>query len=247
LPVPRESPEYRGLSDWVVRKILDAIRNGAIVPGDRLVEREVAERFGVSRAPVRDAIHRLEGLGIAERRMPRGVFVRPWTPEDNAELLSLNNVLILLSVQTGIDRLTEDDLAELDRLVAEGARLVDAGLLTYAEAEDLEIRFHKIIIRASGHRRLIELTDNLYLTLALYPREVYEYRDGRPWLQLHSSLLDTLKRRDHEAAVACVLRNAQDAEEVLKKVSHPGSSSPERDGHGRGTAIQPAAEAPATR
>ena len=218
MPVPRESPEYRGLSDWVVVKILDAIRSGAISPGDRLVERDVAERFGVSRAPVRDAIHRLEGLGIAERRMPRGVLVRPWTTQDDAELLSLNNVLILLSVQTGIDRLTEDDLRELDGIVAKARELVDTGQLTYAEAQELEIRFHKVIISASGHRRLIELTDNLYLTLALYPREVYEYLQGEHWLRLHARLLDTLKRRDYDAAVACVLRNGRESEEVLRTV-----------------------------
>ena len=232
-PVPRESPEYRGLSDWVVVKILDAIRAGAISPGDRLVERDVAERFGVSRAPVRDAIHRLEGLGIAERRMPRGVFVRPWTRQDDAELLSLNNVLILLSVQTGIHRLTKDDLRELDAIVARGQELVDTEELTYADATELEIAFHKVIIKASGHRRLIELTDNLYLTLALYPREVYEYLHGRHWLQLHARLLDTLRRRDYDAAVACVLRNGREAEEVLRNVLRDRSPADSTDSEPR--------------
>ena len=218
MPVPLEAPEYRGLSDWVVVKILDAIRNGAITPGDRLVEREVAERFGVSRAPVRDAIHRLEGLGIAERRKPRGVFVRPWTTQDSAEVLSLNNVLILLSVQAAIHRLTEDDLDQLEEIVGEVARLVDAGALRDTEAQALEIRFHKVIIKASGHRRLMELTDSLYLTLALYPREVFQWLGGRHSLEMHTRLLETLKRRDLPAAVACVLRNGEESEQVLRRV-----------------------------
>lgn len=80
MPVPSDAPAYRGLSEWVALKLLDAVKRGAIAAGEQLVERDVATRLGVSRAPVRDAFQRLERLGVAERDQARNLRVRQWTP-----------------------------------------------------------------------------------------------------------------------------------------------------------------------
>ena len=109
-----EGPDYRGLSEWVVLKVIDAVRKGAFVPGERLLEEDLARRYGVSRAPVRDAIHRLENLGVVQRRQPRGVYVTHWTPDDRAEVLAIADALILASVQLAIHRLTQEDFQALD-------------------------------------------------------------------------------------------------------------------------------------
>jgi len=112
-------PVYRALTDWVVLKILDAVRTGEFVPDQRLSEEDLAKRFDVSRAPVRDALHRLEQIGVVERRPPRGMYVRSWTDADYAEVLALVDALNLLSVQLSFGRLTEDDCAQLERIVDE--------------------------------------------------------------------------------------------------------------------------------
>ncbi len=122
-----ESPVYRDLTDWVVLCVLESVRRGDIRPSERLVEHEVATRFGVSRAPVRDALHKLETLGVVERRRPRGVYVRSWTDQDATEVLELMDALILLSVQLSVDKLSTDDLRELAEVVEESGPTVRVG------------------------------------------------------------------------------------------------------------------------
>ena len=105
---PSPKPVYRALTDWVVLKMLDGVRKGEFVPDQRLSEEDLAKRFEVSRAPVRDALHRLEQIGVVERRPPRGMYVRSWTEADHAEVHALVDALNLLSVQLSFGRLTEE-------------------------------------------------------------------------------------------------------------------------------------------
>lgn len=148
MPLVSESPAYRDLSDWVVLRVLDAIRNGRIRPGDRLVEHDVAATFGVSRAPVRDALHKLETLGVVERRQPRGVYVRSWSDQDATEVVELTDALILTSVQLGADRLTDEDLAELESLLLEAAAVANSAEDDPARRQELDLQFHLVIARA---------------------------------------------------------------------------------------------------
>src|ERR1019366_10369144 len=116
-------PVYRALTDWVVLKILEGVRKGDLVPDQRLSEQDLAKRFDVSRAPVRDALHRLEQIGVVERRLPRGSYVRRWTDADRAEVLALLDALILLSVQLSVGRLTPDDFAKLEQIIEESKQV----------------------------------------------------------------------------------------------------------------------------
>ena len=161
MPLPSESPAYRDLSDWVVLRVLDAIRNGGIRPGDRLVEHEVAATFGVSRAPVRDALHKLETIGVVERRLPRGVYVRSWSDQDATEVVELIDALILTSVQMGADRLTDDDLAQLERYLVDTAALANSADDDPVRRQEMDLEFHLIIARAAGNRRVVQMMETL--------------------------------------------------------------------------------------
>ena len=115
LALQPDTPDYRDLSEWVAVKIMNGIRDGDIVPGERLVEHDVAARLGVSRAPVRDALRRLEVLGVVVRRAPRGYFVQTWTERDAMEILLLLDAVINLSVRLAIGRLSAADFAQLEQ------------------------------------------------------------------------------------------------------------------------------------
>lgn len=209
------TPVYRVLTDWVVLKILDGVRNGTFLPDQRLSEEDLAQRFEVSRAPVRDALHRLEQLGVVERRPPRGAWVRTWTDADRAEVLALLDALILLSVQLSIGRLTPDDFAQLEQIIEEAKQESNGD----AQHDRLQIQrdanFHLIIARATGNGRLVELMERLMLPLQLYVTESHEYLQRDFWLRIHVGLLETLRSGDLEKAVACSLANARESRAIL--------------------------------
>jgi DNA-binding GntR family transcriptional regulator len=209
------TPVYRALTDWVVLKVLDGVRKGEFPPGHRLREEDLAQRFEVSRAPVRDALHRLEQLGVVERRLPRGAYVREWTDADRAEVLALLDALILLSVQLSVGRLTPDDFAQLEQLIDEARRATDGN----AEEDQMQIQrdanFHLVIARATGNRRLVDLMEHLMLPLQLYVTEAHEYLKHDFWLRIHVGLLETLRSGDLDKAVACSLANAREARAML--------------------------------
>jgi DNA-binding GntR family transcriptional regulator len=257
MPYRSESPAYRDLTDWVVLCVLESVRRGDIRPGERLVEHEVAARFGVSRAPVRDALHKLETLGVVERRRPRGVYVRAWTDQDATEVLELMDALILLSVQLSVDKLSPEDLRELAEVVEESGRLSESVTADPARQLELDLRFHMIIARKSGNRRVAQLIETLGLPMQLYARETYGALERGFAYRIHTDLLEALRRRDKSAAVASVLRHAPESEAVFARavqgrVPAPGDAAPMEPpeppvpGRGRPARVAPRRPAPQT-
>jgi len=213
LALQADSPDYRDLSEWVAVKIMDGIREGDIVPGSRLVEHELAARLGVSRAPVRDALRRLEVLGVVVRQLPRGYFVQRWTERDAMEILLLLDAAINLSVRLAIGRLTPAEFAKLEEVLEQTRELVDMDCHDPKRYWPLDVRFHHIIAQAAGHRRLLELIQHLTLPIELTPKS-FMFRDDPAFaLRQHTALLEALKSNDRDAALACVARNAREREE----------------------------------
>ena len=217
MPPVSASPAYRDLSDWVVLRVLEAIRAGDIRPGERLVEHDVAARFMVSRAPVRDALHKLESLGVAERRFPRGIYVRAWTDQDATELLQVLDALILMSVQLAADRLTSNDLEALTGILRETERVLAQAEPDPARRLALDLEFHRVIAEASGNRRLADLMTGLSLPLSLYTHETYAVDGSFSSASIHADLLEALRRRDVAASVASVLRNAPKSRAMFER------------------------------
>jgi len=208
-------PVYRAHTDWVVLRILGGVHNGEFLPDQRLSEQNLAQRFDVSRAPVRDALHRLEQIGVVERRLPRGSYVRRWTDADRTEVLALLDALILLSVQLSVGRLTPDDFAKLEQIIEESKQLADSDAQEDRMQIQRDANFHLIIARASGNGRLVELMEQLMLPLQLYVTEAHDYLQRDFWLRIHASLLETLRAGDVEKAVACSLTNARESRAML--------------------------------
>lgn len=216
-------PVYRALTDWVVLKILDGVRKGEFLPDQRLSEENLASRFDVSRAPVRDALHRLEEIGVVERRPPRGLYVRTWTSADHAEVLALVDALNLLAVQLSFGRLTEDDFAQLERIVEEAKQAPEGGIEEDRRQIQRDADFHLVIARASGNRRLVELMERLILPCVLYSTEAHEYLQRDFWVSIHGGLLEALRSGDLQRAELRSISNARESREMM---FHTGSHRP---------------------
>ncbi|GHH02854.1 GntR family transcriptional regulator [Streptomyces lanatus] len=127
---------------------------GRLRPGDRLVERELAERLGVSRVPVREAIRALVVEGFVQFESARRTVVRRLTPADVNELFELREALEVYAAGLAASRATPQDLAEVEQLLDQAAAATEAG-----DAEvitDVNSRLHDRIVAMAGNTLLIE-------------------------------------------------------------------------------------------
>ncbi|MFJ6841660.1 GntR family transcriptional regulator [Streptomyces griseoluteus] len=145
----------------VRERVLAALRqdiiSGRLGPGDRLVERELADRYGVSRVPVREAIRALVGEGFVLFESARRTVVRRLTPDDVRELFELREALEVYAAGLAASRATPGALEDLRALLAEAATATEAG-----EAEaitDVNTRFHDRILAMAGNGLLVSVLE----------------------------------------------------------------------------------------
>lgn len=177
---------------------------GSLRPGDRLVERELAERFGVSRVPVREAIRALVAEGFVHFETPRRTVVRRLTPTDVKELFELREALEVYAAGLAASRATREDLAEVQELIDRAAAATEAG---DAEAiTDVNSRLHDRIMAMAG---------NSLLTEALEPvagRLRWMTRRNEEWPQLlveHRELYEAIASGDPDRARAHALTHVR--------------------------------------
>jgi DNA-binding GntR family transcriptional regulator len=146
----------------VAAELRQLIKTGEIAPGTHLRQAEVAERFGVSTTPVREAFVALAREGLVRQDAHRGVVVFVPSVEELAEIYEIRAVLEPLATEIAAKKLTEDDLAALDRIVEE---MRDAEPRRYLE---LNRELHGRIYAAAGRPRLIEMIAGLREAAANY-------------------------------------------------------------------------------
>lgn len=183
----------------VVDAIRGAIISGDFSPGQRLVEAELTERFGASRAAVRDALVQLDGEGLVERIQNRGARVRAVSLEEAVEITEIRMALEGLCAAKAAGRATESDHAELRGI---GERMRDAvGSGDVFGYSDLNKELHALLLTISGQRTARTVLDRLrgqnvrhQFRLATQP--------GRPQISLpeHLAIIDAVCAGDAEAA-----------------------------------------------
>ncbi|MFB7630310.1 GntR family transcriptional regulator [Streptomyces sp. NPDC056149] len=195
-------------SSWLRDQVLDGLRDriatGRLKPGDRLVERDLAEDFGVSRVPVREAIRILLNEGVLEALSPRRIAVKEMSRRDVENLFDMREALEVLATRRAAERATQEGLDELARLL-EDARL--ATLTGRAER----------ISRANlaYHHRIVELADNELLGATLESLEgrlrwLFQQIDDPVALhEEHRALTLAIASRDTEAAADASLRHVR--------------------------------------
>ena len=148
------APPSRLLSDHIADQLREAIVEGQLESGQRIVEREIAEVMQTSRGPVRDALLLLENEGLVVRYTHRGTFVTRLTKEDAEEIWTLRQAIESVVVEYALKRATPQDLEELDNLVEEMDAKVKAGY-SLSDATELDLDFHRTLCRISGHKRAL--------------------------------------------------------------------------------------------
>ena len=176
--------------------VLEAIDSGVYQPGDRLVESELAERFGVSRTPVREALQRLETQAILVRD-GRSMVVASLDHDQLGELYAVRAQLEGLAAQLAAQHAAPEEIRILQDMVAKDALLVDdpAGL---ARANR---RFHRQIHLASHNRYLIRQLESVHRTMALLTTTSLAAEGrGVDVIAEHSAIVEAIANRDMETA-----------------------------------------------
>lgn len=183
----------------VATGIRDAILAGEFVPNQRLVEADLAERFGASRAAVRAALLELANEGLIERVQNRGARVRAISLEEAIEISELRMVIEGLCAAKAAERVTEDGVRLLAGIAEDMRAAVASGdVFGYSRLNE---RLHREIREISGQRTAAEVLERLraqsvrhQFKLAMHP--------GRPAVSLpeHLAIIEAIRARDPEAA-----------------------------------------------
>ncbi|QRM34954.1 GntR family transcriptional regulator [Microvirga sp. VF16] len=163
------------LRSIVAEKIAASILSGEFEPGAQLKEAALAERLGVSRAPVREALRLLEERRLVESHPYSGARVTVFTPEDVADLYELREVLEARAAYKAAMRATEEDIAELKAIIDQEATQI-SGEAVEATGDEPNIDFHQKIIQISGNREFARLMNNDFWR---YNRILYRMHWGR--------------------------------------------------------------------
>lgn len=177
--------------------ILEAIDAGVYKPGDRLVESELAERFGVSRTPVREALQRLETQSMLSRD-GRSLIVASLDHNQLAELYTVRTELEGLAARLAARHATEEEMRVLRAMVEEDKALLGGDPRTLSRANK---RFHKQIHLASHNRFLVQQLDLVHRSMALMATTSFA-AEGRDAIGLaeHDAIVTAIEARDGEAA-----------------------------------------------
>ena len=176
--------------------ILAAIDSGVYRPGDRLVESELAERFGVSRTPIREALQRLETQSLLSRD-GRSLIVASLDHNQMAELYAVRTELEGLAARLAARHATEEEVQVLRDMVEEDrALLSDPKALARANR-----RFHSMIHLSSHNRFLVQQLDLVHRSMALMaPTSLAARGRGEIALAEHQAIVEAIARRDEDAA-----------------------------------------------
>jgi len=141
-------------AERVYDDLREAIIGGEYTPGERLRTEALAERFGTSRTPVREALVLLEGDGLVELEPRRGAVVRSFDAADLVDLYEVRAILEARAAQLAALRLTREDLDALDATCDRAESMAGSGKIAIETLIASNDEFHRIIVEASGSARL---------------------------------------------------------------------------------------------
>ncbi|MEL7629080.1 GntR family transcriptional regulator [Pectobacterium aroidearum] len=175
--------------------LINAIEKGELLPGERLQETRLAKQFGLSRTPIREALHRLEALGLVEPGPQRGLMIAQISYERLRQLFAVREGLERLAMELAVASASAEELALLQDMVDVEKTLTDSRQL-----HDHNRLFHRQIYRATHNPYLNEMLENLRIHLSLLRGTTYE-----------STERTEEARREHQAIVAALVRRDKDA------------------------------------
>lgn len=193
--------ENISLREAVYQTLRTAILTNVFQPGERLMEMKLASQLGVSRTPVREAIHLLEKESLVKQEPHKGVVVSQITLKQLRDVLEVRSMFEELAVQLACRRASEEDFGRLREAEDSFSRAVLQGApVTELAAGD--VAFHDVIYHMTDNEKLIQLVANLWEQIYRYRIEyLKDVRCREALVQEHRQLVEALCARNEEEAV----------------------------------------------
>lgn len=211
--------EFLPLRDVVFNTLRKAILTGELKPGERLMEIHLANRLGVSRTPIREAIRKLELEGLVIMIPRRGAEVAQITEKNLKDVLEVRRALDALCVELACDRISADEEEQLREACDEFERATETKDATIIAKADVE--FHDIIVQATGNQRLIQMINNLSEQMYRYRFEYIKDENRHDNLiSEHRMIYEGIVNRDKEKAAQAAKLHIDNQERSIIRQIH---------------------------
>ena len=191
--------EYLPLRDVVFNTLRQAILTGEMEPGERLMEIQLANKLGVSRTPIREAIRKLELEGLVIMIPRKGAEVAHITVKDMRDVLEVRSALEELAATLACKNVTPEHIEELKT----ANRVFEAAIVSkdVVAIVNADVAFHNIIYSMTDNQRLIQLVNSLSEQMYRYRLEyVKDARSHSILISEHADIINRIASRDEEGA-----------------------------------------------
>ena len=212
--------EYLPLRDVVFNTLRKAILRGELKPGERLMEIQLANKLGVSRTPIREAIRKLELEGLVLMIPRKGAEVAQITEKNMQDVLEVRKALEELSVQLACERITPEQVEEMKMAAEDFRKVLKSGDVT--KIAEADVKFHDIIFAETNNQRLITLLNNLREQMYRFRVEYLKQKECYPQLlEEHDKLIALISGGEVEEAcelMGCHIDNqASTVSDVIRR------------------------------
>jgi len=207
------TPEQGTLADIASHRLAQSIVTGELAQGQKLNEAELAERFGMGRGPLREALRHLEGMRLVKRIPNVGARVVVLDRKTLSDLYAVREALEGMACRIAATQMTDDEIDQLRKLLdSHEKQIKKQGGKVYAQKEG-DLDFHYQIARGSRNQMLMDLLGSeqyQLLRMCRYRTSRNAERTG-PALQQHRQIVEALAQRDGELAEMLMRRHIQGA------------------------------------
>ncbi|SET60748.1 DNA-binding transcriptional regulator, GntR family [Lacrimispora sphenoides] len=208
--------EYLPLRDVVFNTLRQAILKGELAPGERLMEIQLADRLGVSRTPIREAIRKLELEGLVLMIPRKGAEVAKISEKSLRDVLEVRRSLEELAIELACQRMTPEAVEELEKKQEEFKEAVEQG--NPMEIAETDEAYHDVIYKGTCNDRLVQMINNLREQMYRYRLEYIKDEDKRQILLLeHDNILKAVRQRKVQEAKEAMREHIDNQEITVSK------------------------------
>lgn len=206
--------EYLPLRDVVFNTLRQAILRGELKPGERLMEIQLANKLGVSRTPIREAIRKLELEGLVLMIPRKGAEVAEITEKNLRDVLEVRRALEELAVRIACEKMTRGQMEDLKIAAKEFEQTLGSKDVT--KIAEADVKFHDVIYFATDNRRLVQLLNNLAEQMYRY-RVEYLKRENTydKIIEEHDDLISKIENRQKDAAASVTCKHIDNQVEAV--------------------------------
>lgn len=205
---------YLPLRDVVFNTLRQSILTGELKPGERLMEIHLADKLGVSRTPIREAIRMLELEGLVTMIPRRGAEVAQITEKNLREVLEVRGALDALAVELACERITQEELEQLKKACDHFEEETKKGSANQVAQADVAL--HDIILKASRNEKLVQMIGNFSQQMYRYRLEYVKDEAHYEMLILeHQRIYEAIRDRDKERGAEAIRTHIDNQEKAV--------------------------------